>query len=195
MRRLVPAAKLGSNGGWRFYNGGPMSLSSFASGAKLVIDLIRSSARDSAEQRRNALFQRKRVTLSEFVGLAVTSYGWSLDNGSSDFIDLANGIRQAAVDGDLTIYGRRGCRDLHQEYWDQFPIQRISAEHFHEYAIQIIPAMGGQNRDAQTYQLDAQRHDQACFVDLWLDRREALRWLRSTGESWKGRTDAMRSRH
>ena len=174
----------------------------FALGAKAVIDLVRGSAGmadDPWDMRRPALFDRrpkrssrrsKRIPLLEFVEIAARSFRWQFHDGSCDILDLGNGLRQAAVDRDVTIYGRCGCLHMPRQYWDSYPLQPIPVEHLCNYWIDITSAMRDENDETKTYAVGPSDQGSVVYVDLWINRKEGLRWLKGEGREWRGRTDA-----
>jgi hypothetical protein len=175
--------------------------SAFVLGAKAIVDLLRGSAgmadepwdmHRPAPRRRRGLFaaKPKRITLTEFIEIAAYRFGWEFHYGSCDILDLGNGLRQAAVDRDVTIYGRTGCLHMPQTYWDNFPLQPIPAEHLCKHWVDLTAAMREDNHETKTYAVGSIDHGAAVYVDLWINREEGLKWLRREGREWRGRSDA-----
>jgi hypothetical protein len=174
----------------------------FALGAKAIIDLLRGSAgmaddpwdvekpRFMEHRRRRSNRRARRIPLTEFVEIAARSFRWQLHYGSCDILDLGNGLRQAAVDGDVTIYGRCNCLHMPREFWDNYPLQPIPVEHLCNYWIDVTAAMRDENHDTKTYAVGSSDHGAAVYVDLWISRKQGRRWLKRDGKDWRGRTDA-----
>jgi hypothetical protein len=179
-------------------------LSLFALGAKAIIDLVRGSAGMPDEpwdmrrplqpyRPRRRLFgaKPKRIPFADFIEIAVGSYGWRISDTSCDILDLGNGLRQAAVDGEVTLYGRSGCRHMPPQYWDNYPLQPVPPEHLCSHWIDIASALHDENFETKKmYGLGPGDHGAAGYVDLWIDRKQGLGWLKGQGRAWKGRTDA-----
>jgi hypothetical protein len=176
----------------------------FALGAKAIIDLVRGSAGLPDEpwdmrrpvgpyRPRRRLFgaRPKRIPLADFIETAVGSFGWRINEASCDILDLGNGLRQAAVDREVTLYGRSGCRHMPPQYWDNYPLQPIPPEHLCSHWIDIASALHDENFETKKmYAAGCDDHGAVGYVDLWIDRKQALAWLRREGREWKGRTDA-----
>jgi hypothetical protein len=178
--------------------------SMFALGAKAVIDLVRGSAGlpdepwDMARPvrphrpRRKLLGRRdKRITFADFLEIAVGSFGWQINEGSCDVLDLGNGLRQAAVDGEVTLYGRADCRHMPPQYWDNYPLQPIPGEHLCSHWIDIASGLYEESFETRKmYAAGSGDHGAVGYADLWIDRKQAMRWLKRQGRDWRGRTDA-----
>jgi len=176
----------------------------FALGAKAVIDLVRGSAGLPDEpwdmrrpmppyRPRRRLFGRKpkRIPFADFIVIAVGSFGWRINDASCDVLDLGNGLRQAAVDRDVTLYGRSGCRHMPPQYWDNYPLQPIPPEHLCSHWVDIASALHDENFETtKMYAAGSAEHGTVGYVDLWIDRKQGLDWLKRQGREWKGRTDA-----
>jgi hypothetical protein len=133
----------------------------------------------------------KRIPFADFIEAAVGSYGWQINDGSCDILDLGNGLRQAAVDRDVTLYGRSGCRHMPPQYWDNYPLQPIPPEHLCSHWIDIASALHDENFETKKmYAAGSPDHGAVGYVDLWIDRKAGLAWLKRQGPEWKGRTDA-----
>ena len=174
-----------------------------ALGAKAIIDLVRGSAgmadepwdvhRPVDRRRRRKLFgaKPKRIPLAELVEIAVGKFGWQINNASCDILDLGNGLRQAAVDREVTLYGRSGCLHMPQQFWDNYPLQPIPVEHLCSHWIDIASALHDEIFETKkVYAVGSTDHGAVGFVDLWVDRKQALKWLKHDGREWRGRTDA-----
>jgi hypothetical protein len=173
----------------------------FALGAKAIIDLVRGSTgmpddpwdvQRPVYRRRRRLFgaKPKRIPLSEFVEVASYKFGWQFHDGSCDILDLGNGLRQAAVDREVTIYGRTGCLHMPETYWDNYPLQPIPVEHLCQYWIDLAGAIRNENQETKTYAVSSKDQGGVVFADLWISREEGLRWLKGEGREWCGRSDA-----
>jgi hypothetical protein len=174
----------------------------FALGAKAIIDLVRGSAgmpdepwdmrRPKVPPRRRRRFGRKprRIPLVEFVEIAARSYRWQIHDGSCDILDLGNGLRQAAVDREVTLYGRGNCLHMPRDYWDNYPLQPIPVEHLCNYWLDIASAVRDDNYETKTYAVSAADPGAVVYADLWIDRKEGRSWLKRGGKEWRGRTDA-----
>ena len=174
----------------------------FALGAKAIVDLFRGSAGMADDpwdvkgpsfldrKRKRSNRRAKRIPLAEFVEIAARSYRWQFHYGSCDILDLANGLRQAAVDGDVIIYGRANCLHIPGQYWDNYPLQAIPVEHLCNHWIDITAAMRDENHETKTYAVGSTDPSAAAYVDLWISRKEGRRWLKREGKSWRGRSDA-----
>ena len=126
---------------------------------------------------------RERVSFVEFRKLAESEFGWDFNSYSTQLLDFANGIRQAAVDGVLVLDGRLGCTDIPKSMKDQFPLQPIACRHFIEFDINAVL---DDNYEIQTYRPGQSHTKEGRYRDLHLsDKDAATAWLRGVGKSWQ----------
>ncbi len=140
---------------------------------------------------KNRFGSTRRMPMLEVIELATSKFGWRINNKSLDILDLANGIRQAAIDGDIKLYGRLSKNCNFGTLLDHYPIVAIQSEHLKENDIDVITFQRRDNVSMRTY-LPGQSGGE-CFYDLHLDRRQTLYWLRTTGLEWRGRSDRRKA--
>jgi hypothetical protein len=136
----------------------------------------------------------RRIPLVEFMR-AAEARGWKI-SGMQDLegIDLLEGLRQAAIYGELNFWGRRnefGTRTLTMSQ----PHVQIPQDHWSVFQIDWSIIGHGENFDSQTYVMG--RSDKATaggYVDILLDdHNAAIDWLQSpTALEFKGRQDRIK---
>jgi hypothetical protein len=136
---------------------------------------------------KNRFGTRPRITMLEMIEVARSKFGWKIADDSLDLLDLASGIRQAAIDGEITLFGRFSTNSNLGSLIDYYPIINVPIQHLKEHHIDVITFKQNNNVTMSTY-----RPGQAAkesFCDLRLHRQQSLYWLRTTGSEWKGRSD------
>lgn len=128
----------------------------------------------------------KRVRLSEFRGWA-TDAGWCSDVqsatvGDNDWWTFTNRLRQAAVDGVITFWGKKYTFDFGEDL-DSEPLVKIPAQHFEKFGFDPTRVAQAENYDIFTGVLgdppSAWRG--STFRDLHVDAAEARAWLKGDG--------------
>ena len=137
-----------------------------------------------------------RVPLIGFLGSAVEA-GWDLSgNDNLIVMDMADGLRQAAIDGEVTFWGRQSISDA-DRLTKNHPLTVIPSAHFETFQLDVAPLVSRtDNFKTATFQMggtsyEAQRNR---YVDLHLEAKPARSWLATTAEAWKGRRDGQNSK-
>lgn len=129
-----------------------------------------------------------RKPLLEFIADARRA-GWDTSGKTNAHImDLLDGLRQAALDGAVAMFGRPN-RNMFPQLTKNEPLNEISREHWKDYMVDVATVMGASdNFDTVTYNLRA-AGDRLVggFVDIHLGAASACAWLRDHAGEWRGR--------
>jgi len=122
---------------------------------------------------------------------AAGMHGWDFGDGSLEGQDLSDGLRQAAADGLVSVWGRPRTGN---SVASSAPLQIIDPAHWVDYRISDVPLSSTtDNSLVFTYALrDPPRR--GGYVDIHVDRPQALKWLRTGALAFKGRNEAARRR-
>lgn len=135
--------------------------------------------------------QDERISLSEFCQLP-RQQGWDMAGKNNlDILDFLRGIRQAAIDGDVFLWGKSNRLEVPSLTIKQ-PLVRIPAEHFE--AFEIMPdqvALKEANFDTQTYNFSDHHlaSKKERYIDLHIENNSALAWFKKSAQDWRGITD------
>lgn len=132
-----------------------------------------------------------REPLLEFLRKAECE-GWDISGKTNTHIvDLLEGLAQAALDGDISFWGRHN-RNASRKLIERERLVEIERAHWVEYVIDITSVINApENLATRTSNWHAagERH-RGGYVDLHLDGLKGVLWLRGPGMAqWKGRRD------
>lgn len=125
----------------------------------------------------------RRISFVELRAIA-TEYGWDFADYSDQLLTFTYGIRQAAVDGKITVEGRKGCVRMPESMSGLYPLQPIPKEHLLDW---WIDPPRDKNWSVRTYQPGSgSGSDDNCYVDLHLNDETWVRaWLATDAEALK----------
>ena len=136
-----------------------------------------------------------RIPFVDFCNLA-RSQGWDLDGKYNlEVLDFVQGLRQAAVDGHVTFWGKANRHEANQ-LTQKEPLVLVPPDHFRLFEIMPdIAIRSDDNLKAQTYDPGDTSNGAKLkrFVDLHIDSQAARAWLSTEAPQWKGRRDAERA--
>ena len=111
-----------------------------------------------------------RISLLEFLDKAKKN-GWDFGPQSLHIVDFANALRQSALDGSISLYGKPGnpknlvggepLEIIPQDHWKKFSVNYGSLSHYLD------------NKETHTSTVNAYG-----FSDLHLIKLQAIKWLR-----------------
>lgn len=130
----------------------------------------------------------ERIPFTALRGLAASA-GWSddirtADVGDNNWFNFVKSLRQAAVDGALTLSGRRYIHDFDEATDDQ-PLAPIPASHFEVYGFDLIQlATERRNYDIFTNVIGKSPRELRgqIYRDLHVDPAQAEAWLKGAGK-------------
>ena len=133
----------------------------------------------------------RRISLLDFK-LEAKNAGWDVYGKENlEVMDLLDGLRQALVDG-LGAFGRPMRFNVARLIKNE-PISVIDPNHWKDYEIEC-----GNFADRATidnFEITSsnvqimQNQDRSRYCDIWLNREDALLWLKTTAQQFKGRRD------
>lgn len=147
-----------------------------------------------------------RIPLTEFYGEA-RNRGWDFDRDRQLFLDLAIGLREAALAGAIEIWGRK-CRVMTLRRASDEPLLRIPAVFWKHHgidglrmAIATDEAMGADaswgmetnNALIHTHAMPTNDpdFDDTTYGDLHLNYLQAMDWLQTDAGRYKGVSRAV----
>lgn len=141
-----------------------------------------------------------RISLLELKNMAI-GQGWRADNDSLEMKDLADGLRQAFLDGEIKVWGRP-YRNMFDTLNRKEPLFKIEMEHWREFSLEFcLHLETNDNFEFKTFSHSHYQHSvypvpdgYYPYADLHLDRESALAWLSSSAKKFKG-TNVPRLRH
>ncbi|MFM9847393.1 MAG: hypothetical protein ACKVP3_09555 [Hyphomicrobiaceae bacterium] len=119
------------------------------------------------------------VGIAQLGEIAEMCLGYDYHTRRSHTLSLIGGIREAAGQKKLEMVGRFGCFYRDDDPAHVYPLIPISAEHFHEYWLQVTGHFKGtRNWEVHTYTLGNDDWVRNCYRDIHCaNRRQALDWL------------------
>jgi hypothetical protein len=130
-----------------------------------------------------------RMPLLELRDLAV-GQGWQFRGPHTlDGPDLLEGLRQTALDGRISVWGRPS-RNEFTDLNKTEPLVAIPPDHWRDFNIDWHSVIVGEtNFDTRTENprdSSTPIHRRGCFIDLHVDREIAVAWLKEEAPAYKG---------
>ena len=123
--------------------------------------------------------QLSRMSFIAFKEMAEREYGWDFGPHSDQLIDLANGLRQAAMDKALDVEGRYDCAYASEDMSFHFPLRPIE-----DFVGWYIDPLSADNWNIRTQRFDDPHR--AYYRDLHINNeKKARRWLAGEGQKYK----------
>ena len=136
-------------------------------------------------------FGLERIALLEFVKEAGRR-GWDTSGKTNlEILDLLDGLRQSAIDGDIRFWGRPN-RNSAESLARNEPLHEIDRDHWKDFEIPASDAVSATD-NFQTFSYNLRQSGDrriGGYRDIHLDGKAAKRWLRKSAAAWKGRRDA-----
>lgn len=126
-----------------------------------------------------------RMTVVDFVALARDRFGWDFGMHSLEPCDLERGTLQAAVDGDLCLFGRDVPEGCSESLIPHYVLVEIPPEHFQTYRLNVIGY--DDNVKSKTYAYTS-GGVKVRYCDLHVDSAKAVAWLQNGAEAYRGMT-------
>lgn len=133
----------------------------------------------------------KRITLKHLIGIA-EKQGWDMDGQHSmHILDLADAIRQAGLDGDLTIW-RKVYREGLPELSKTAPLDIIPKTDWKNSVIDIASYMKAKsNFEIQTRRENTKDTKTPIYCDLHFPTNEVIEWLKNEAIDYRGRREGI----
>ncbi|MET4065923.1 hypothetical protein ABID58_000697 [Bradyrhizobium sp. S3.2.6] len=129
-----------------------------------------------------------RISMVELLKIA-TELGWNFtDQHSLELIDLQDAIRQGALDGRVTVWGKRNRWPNAPQLMRKEVLEKISPDHFKEFMVNIFGALEKDNFHVYTWHMQPSGAAERSYLDLNVSRVEATQWLSTDAAEFKGRT-------
>jgi len=127
-----------------------------------------------------------RINLKDFLSRAHV-VGWDISGKTNaEIMDLLQGVRQAALDGTIRMWGRRN-RNRAEMLARREPLIEIDRNHWADYEIDTFSVMASQdNFGTASYNKRARSPRDGGFLDLHLDALAAEIWLNGSAAAYKG---------
>lgn len=129
-----------------------------------------------------------RISMPELLKVA-TELRWNFtDQHSLELIDLQDAIRQGALDGRLTVWGKRNRWPNAPQLMRKEVFEKISPDHFKEFRVHLFGALEKDNFQTYTWHIQPSGTAEKTYLDLHVSRVEATEWLSTDAKDFKGRT-------
>ncbi len=121
----------------------------------------------------------ERMALIELLAMAQKK---GLDFTTMEFLEFTGSLRQAGVDGKIKFFGKPKHGVGFEMLVDGDPLRAIDGEEWLRYKIDQVGVLDGNgrlstdNRGLATYDM-ADIYSTDGYVDLHVDRKQAMRWL------------------
>ena len=108
-----------------------------------------------------------------------------LDTTDSRFLEFFRRMRQAALDGDMTFFGRPKHRAGFDELTRIEPLHMIPTDHWREFEIAPMSVLTGDKRESVVESDNSQTYSYVMgdvgksggFADIHVERAQAMRWV------------------
>jgi hypothetical protein len=129
-----------------------------------------------------------RIPCTELMKIA-TELGWTFtDQHSLHLIDLQDAIRQGALDGHLTVWGKLNKWPRAESLMRKEVIEKIPPAHWREFRVHLFAALEGDNFHTYSWHPAPSQSLDTRYVDLHVDRSESVAWLNKDALAFKGKT-------
>lgn len=109
------------------------------------------------------------------------SRGWNFSRGSEQSLEFTLAISQAGLDCHIELWGRKDI-DAAEEIIRSNPLQPVHAGHWLEFAVEPVSFVSStDNYYTRSYEFPSL--EKKGYLDLHLNREQALKWLDTTAES------------
>lgn len=120
----------------------------------------------------------------------ISKRGRDFEDKSSGILSIANELRQAGLDGRMTFWGRPNRFEMEKLVREE-PLNKIPSDHWKDFRIHWpaafeldfsksgrVVGIESDNFPVGTYSLSASNEKSRRYMDLHMDRLEALAWLK-----------------
>ena len=132
------------------------------------------------------------ISLTDLARLSKKKYGWNFDGSNSHIMDMRDGLREAGARRHIQFTGRKHRKGSRSVIMGE-PRLPICGDHFESHRILWDPFLhNDDNEQTFTYSVDVPHNEMRAngFVDLHVDQRAAIEWLKNQGDSFKGKRGA-----
>ncbi len=140
-------------------------------------------------KRQVATVSVERTPITDLRGRVVAA-GWDTDIlsatvGDNDFWTFTVRLKQAALDGAVTFWGRPYQQDVPIDLKESVSLEKIHADHFREFGFDVFQMAKADNYDVFTTKVGKTKYELQgqCYRDLHIDANEAKRWLKNEGKA------------
>ena len=117
-----------------------------------------------------------------------TDRGWDFTSSDSlQLADLQDAIRQGALDGHLTVWGKLVRWPNAEPLMLKEVIEKIPADHWREFRVHLIPALDDDNFRTSSWHITPSATGERAYIDLHVNRSEAAIWLDRDAPSFRGK--------
>jgi hypothetical protein len=118
-----------------------------------------------------------------------TNRGWNFtDQHSLQLIDLQDAIRQAGLDGHLTVWGKRNRWPRAEQLMRKEVFEKIPAGHWMEFRVDLFGVLNNDNFRTKSWHVTPLSASELNYIDLHVNRSEAAAWLDRDAATFKGKT-------
>jgi len=100
-----------------------------------------------------------------------TGLGWDFtDQHSLQLIDLQDAIRQGALDGHLTVWGRLNRWPNSEQLMRKEVVEKIPSEHWREFRVHLFGTLYNDNFKTSSWHVKPLGSEEYGYVDLHVER-------------------------
>lgn len=119
--------------------------------------------------------------------------GWDFTSPESlHLLDMQDAMRQAGADGTLKIWGKRN-KWTSDELMRKELLEIIPADHWKEHFVHLFATKDDDNFNVYSWSPTTNPFGKRAYVDLYVERPQAMAWLRRDAASFKGRTKPQKT--
>jgi hypothetical protein len=127
-----------------------------------------------------------RIPCTELLRMAAAA-GWDfISNDSLHLLDLQDAMRQGGSDDRLAIWGKLK-KWTSDDLMRTELLEKIEPSHWKEFFIHLHAAAQNDNFNTYSWTPDQRDFGRRGYVDLHVDRSQAISWLRRDASSFRGR--------
>lgn len=125
-----------------------------------------------------------RIPFIRFREIAAREFGWDFANYSNQILSLANGLRQAAIDNDVVLWGRQFGDGIPTRMKENYPLKPIPKAHLETWWLNVLMPTED-NVETETYNFE-RNYRSENYRDIHLHSEAAARaWLKNKGHEFK----------
>jgi hypothetical protein len=133
-----------------------------------------------------------RIPCTELLGIA-TAEDWDFTSHDSlHLLDLQDAMRQGGSDDAIRIWGR-SKKWTSDELMRKELLEKIEPAHWREFFVHLHAAIQNDNFNTYSWTPDQKDFGRRGYVDIHVDRSQAVSWLRRDASSFRGMTKPGRT--
>jgi hypothetical protein len=134
----------------------------------------------------------ERIALNNFMWFAKYKQKWRFEGDNLQVKDFAAGLQQAAIDGDVEIFGRRA--DYFSLTNRDIPLTPIPAQYWDNHRIDMLSMLDNPYRKAGIVKdnfrtcVESASTGKNEYIDIHLNKTRAAHWLKAKALEYRGKS-------